>query len=64
MRFKMNNLSEKLKIFMAEKDLTIEDIAKKIERNPRTIWLFLHNKVKPHSRTEYRIRQLIESNEN
>lgn len=60
----MNELRERLKIFMAEHDFTIEDIAKKIERSPKTIWQFLHNKVKPHSRTEYRIRKLIKTNDN
>lgn len=55
----MIELIEQLKIFMAEHDLTIKDVAKRIERNPRTIWQFLHGKVKPHSRTEYRIRKLI-----
>ena len=61
---KMNELIEQLKIFMAENDLTIEDIAKKIKRNPKTVWQFLNSKVKPHSRTEYRIRKLVKNDEN
>jgi len=55
----MENLIEELKVFMADNDFTIEDIAKKIDRNPRTILRFLHNEIKPHFRTEYRIRKLI-----
>lgn len=59
----MNDLVEELKIFMADNDFTIENIAKKINRTPRTVWRFLHKEVKPQSRTEYRIRRLIENNE-
>ena len=55
----MESIIEQLKIFMAERDLTIENIATLIDRSPRTVWQFLHQKVKPHSRTEYRIRKLI-----
>jgi len=56
----MNELIEKLKFFMAEKDLTIQDVATLINKHPKTVWQFLHQKVKPHSRTEYRIKKLIE----
>lgn len=56
----MDDLIEKLKVFMAHYDLTIQDIAKRINRNPWTVWRFLNKKTKPHSRTEYRIRKLIE----
>lgn len=55
----MDELREKLKIFMAHYDFTIQDIAKRIKRDPRTVWLFLNNKTKPHPRTEYRIRELV-----
>ena len=52
-------LVEKLKFFMAEKDLTIKDVARLIERNPATVWAFLHQKVKPQDRTFYRIKKLV-----
>ena len=55
----MNETVEKLKIFMAERDLTIQEIATLIDRNPKTIWQFLHQKVKPHDRTFYKIKKLI-----
>jgi len=55
----LNELIEKLKIFMAQHDLTLQDVAKKINRDPKTVWLFLHNQVRPHSTTEYRIRDLV-----
>lgn len=56
----MEQLIKQLKIFMAENDFTIEDIGKQIERHPKTVWQFLHQKVKPHFRTEYRIRKLLD----
>lgn len=55
----MDELREKLKIFMAHYDLTIKDIAKRINRTPWTVWRFLNNKTKPHLRTEYKIRELV-----
>lgn len=55
----LDKLREKLKIFMASYDLTIQDIARRIKRDQRTIWLFLHKVGNPNSRTEYRIRELI-----
>jgi len=55
----MNNLVEKLKFFMAERDLTIQDVANRIKRNPRTVWQFLNEKVKPHDRTVYKIKKLL-----
>ncbi len=54
----MNELVEKLKFFMADKDLTIHDVALLIKKDPKTIWQFLHQKVKPHDRTIYKIRKL------
>ena len=56
----MNKLKEQLKVFMAEHDLTIEEVAKRIGRNPRTIWQFLNDKVDPHFQTKYRIKKLIQ----
>lgn len=52
-------LAEKLKFFMAERDLTIEDVARLIGRNPGTVWAFLWNKVKSQDRTLYRIKKLV-----
>jgi len=58
----MNETIENLKAFMAERDLTIKEIATLVNRNPKTIWLFLHQKVKPHDRTLYKIKKLIGEN--
>ena len=55
----MDKLIEKLKFFMAEKDLTIQDVAILINKQPKTIWQFLHQKVKPHDRTLYKIKKLL-----
>jgi len=55
----MNELVEKLKFFMAEKDLTIHDVAILIKKDPKTIWQFLHQKVNPHDRTIYKIKKLL-----
>ena len=55
----MNKLVEKLKFFMAEKDLTIRDVADRIKRNPRTVWQFLNEKVTPSDRTVYKIKKLL-----
>lgn len=56
----MEDTREELKQYMASKDLTIRDVARHIGRNPKTIYEFLHGKVKPHDRTLYRIRLLME----
>jgi len=58
----MNELIEKLKFFMAEKDLTIHDVAILINKDPKTIWQFLHQKVTPHDRTIYKIKKLLGDN--
>ena len=55
----MNETVEKLKIFMADRDLTIQKIATLIDRSPKTVWQFLHQKVKSHDRTLYKIKKLI-----
>ncbi len=52
-------LVEKLKFFMAEKDLTIHDVAVLIKKDPKTIWQFLHQRVNPHDRTIYKIKRLL-----
>jgi len=52
-------LREELKFYMAEKDLTIKDVAQLIGRNPATVWAFLRKKVKAQDRTLYRIKKLL-----
>jgi len=59
----MEKLRERLKFFMAKYGLSIEDVAKKIGKDPKTIWHFLHDKGKPQIQTEYRIRALVEESE-
>jgi len=54
-----DTLREELKFFMAERDLTIQDVADRIKRNPRTVGQFLNGKVKPHDRTIYKIKKLL-----
>lgn len=56
-------LREELKFFMAEKDLTIKDVAGLIKKNPETIWRFLNKKVKPHDGTVYKIKNLLRRSE-
>lgn len=58
---KFDELIKKLKAFMAKKNLTIEEISVLIEKDPKTVWQFLHQKVKPHDRTIYRIKKLVGS---
>jgi len=55
----VDKLVEELKFCMAENDLTIRDVAIYIKRDPKTIWQFLHQKVKPHDRTTYKIKKLL-----
>jgi len=55
----MDKLVEELKFYMAEKDLTIHDVAKLIKKDYKTVWQFLREKVKSHDRTIYRIKNLI-----
>lgn len=55
----MNELREKLKNFMGERDLPIKKVAILIDRHPLTVWKFLNNKTKPHNQTIYRIKKLI-----
>jgi len=54
-------LVEKLKIFMAEKELTIYDVAKLIKRDPKTVFQFLSKKVNPQDRTIYKIKELVDN---
>lgn len=55
----MDKLVEELKFCMAENNLTIKDVAIYIRKDPVTIWRFLHQKVKPHDRTTYKIKKLL-----
>lgn len=52
-------VAEKLKFYMAERDLSIKDVAHLIGRNPGTVWAFLRKKVKTQDRTLYRIKKLV-----
>ena len=58
----MENIKESLKQYMAEKDLTIADVARLLGRSHGAIWKFLHGKTNPHFQTLYRIVRLIEKN--
>jgi transcriptional regulator with XRE-family HTH domain len=58
----MEDLKEKLKEYMAAKDITLEAVAAKIGRNPKTVWRFLHD-YPMHFRTLYRIRRLVGKNQ-
>jgi len=55
----IDTLREELKFFMADRDLTIQDVADRIKRNRRTVWQFLNEKVTPSDRTVYKIRELL-----
>ena len=54
-----NSLREQLKAFMGEKDLTVEAVARLVNRHPLTIWKFLRGKTAPHDQTIYRISKLV-----
>ena len=55
----IDTLREELKFFMADRDLTIQDVADRIKRNRRTVWQFLNEKVTPSDRTVYKIKKLL-----
>jgi len=52
-------LREELKSFMARNKLTIQDVAGRINKNPRTVWEFLSDRVKSQDRTLYGIKELL-----
>lgn len=54
----LNDLREKLRIFMGENDFTLDDIAEKVGRNRMTIHRFLKGAIIPNDRTLYRIKKL------
>jgi len=58
----MEDLREGLKSYMAEKDLSLADVAWLLGRSQWTIWKFLHGKTRPRFQTLYRITRLIEKN--
>jgi len=58
----MEDLREGLKSYMAEKDLSLADVARLLGRSQWTIWKFLHGKTRPRFQTLYRITRLIEKN--
>jgi len=55
----MEKIIERLKFFKAERNLTIEEIAKLIDKDPKTVWQFLNQKTRPHSNTLYKIKKLL-----
>jgi len=55
----VNDLVEKLKSFMAEKGLSITDVASLIKKDYKTVWQFLKRQVKPHDSTVYSIKKLM-----
>lgn len=59
----MEDLKEKLKEYMAARDLTLLEVAIKIGRNPRTVWRFLNDEGPVHFRTLYRIKRLVEKHQ-
>jgi len=56
-----DTLREELKFYMAEKDLTIHDVARLIEKDSKTAWQFLKGIVKSQDRTIYKIKKLVEN---
>jgi len=54
-----DSLVEKLKFCMAVNNLTIRDVAIYINKDDKTVWQFLRQKVKPHDRTIYKIKKLL-----
>jgi len=52
-------LVEKLKIFMAVRNLKIHDVAGLIKKNPRTVWQFLNELTTPQNDTIYKIKELL-----
>ena len=55
-----DTLREELKFYMADKDLTIHDVARLIEKDSKTVWQFLKGIVKSQDRTIYKIKKLVE----
>lgn len=56
----MEEIREKLKAFMAEKDLSVAEVANMLGRSQMAIWKFLRGKTRPRFQTIYRIIKLIE----
>jgi transcriptional regulator with XRE-family HTH domain len=48
-----------LEVYMNENDYTLDDIAKRINRNRLTIHRFLRGKSIPRSQTIYQIKKLV-----
>lgn len=55
----LDNLRSDLKSYMGANDLTIEEVARMIDRYPMTIWNFLRKCTRPQFATEARIRALV-----
>jgi hypothetical protein len=52
-------LREQLKDYMGIHDLTVSDVAKKLNRQPLAIWSFLRKGTKPHFALEAKIKRLV-----
>ena len=59
METNLDTLREQLKEYMGVHDLTVADLAKKLDRQPLSIWSFLRKGTKPHFALEYKIRRLV-----
>jgi transcriptional regulator with XRE-family HTH domain len=55
----MENLKEKLRAYMGEKDLSVREVAALLNRHPLTIWKYLNGKTVPHHQTLYQIKKLV-----
>lgn len=56
----MNELRERLRSYMGEKDLSVREVAALLNRHPLTIWKYLHGKTEPHHQTIYQIKKLVQ----
>lgn len=54
-----DDLREKLRAFMGERDLSLAKVAILLDRQPLTIWMFLQGKTSPHDQTLYKIKKLV-----
>ena len=59
MENEFDGLREQLKNYMGAHDLSVAQVAKKLQRQPLTIWSFLRKGTKPHFALEAKIRRLV-----
>ena len=55
----MERIIKQLKLYMAENDLTVVEIAKLVNRHPQTIYKFLKGEITPTFQTLYQIKKLL-----